>query len=174
MRSGRNRSLPGVRGGGSLALLVVVGALFGYLTQWPSYEGVLVVLGGVAMGAALQRAPRSLRALAPVPVVAGFATVAVGSPLGLLPELVGGVSGLAILLWLADDLDRPAGGITRAGQTFAIPALALGIAWMSALLLPSRAASVGVAVGLLVFAIAALAYLIGQPTLFDREGASGS
>jgi hypothetical protein len=153
---------------------VVVGALFGYLTQWPSYEGVLVVVGGVAIGGTLQRLRGSLRAIAPVPVVAGFATAAVGSPLGLLPELISGVSGLAILLWLADDLDRPAGGILRARQALAIPALALGIAWMSALLLPSRSASVGVAVGLLVFVIAALAYLIGQPALFDREEPSAS
>lgn len=158
------------RGVGSWMLLGVVGGLLGYLSDLPHYGGVALVVFAVGLGGVLQRVrPRSVRSFAPLPVVAGIATVAIASPLGLVPELVAGVSGIAVLLWLADDPGRPAGGVGRAQTALSIPALALGIAWASAFLLPSSSASLGVAVGLLVFVIAAVAYLFGRPTLIDRE-----
>jgi len=160
---------------GSLALLAVLGGLFGFLANWPHYEGLILMLAGVGAGGALQRlGPSWVRAFAPVAVVVVFTAVALESPLGLLPELVAGGGGVAVLLWLADDPGRPAGGVARAQNTLGIPALALGIAWASALLLPSSSASLGVAVGLLVFVIVAVAYLFGRPTLFDHEEPSPS
>jgi hypothetical protein len=164
----------GSRGLGSWALLAAVAALFGYLAHFPHALGVLVALAGIVLGGVLQRVPGATRGWAPVPVLIGLAVVAVGSPLGLLPELVAGVSGIAVLVWLADDLDRPPGGISRAQLQIGIPALALGIAWASALLLPSASAPLGVAVGLLVFAIVAVAVLFGEPSVFDREEPSSS
>jgi hypothetical protein len=171
------RSAPtGTRGWGSWALLGAAGALFGYLADFPHDLGVLVAVGGIVLGGILQRVPppTAARAWAPVPVLIGLAVVAVGSPLGLLPELLAGLSGIGVLVWLADDLDRPAGGISRAQLEIGIPALALGIAWASALLLPSASAPLGVAVGLLVFAIVAVAALFGEPSAFDREEPSSS
>ena len=164
------------RGIGSLVLLGAMGALFGWLSGLPSGEGIVVVLAGVAVGGVLQRlrSHAMLRSLAPVPAVLGLALVALDSTLGLLPELLAGLSGVALLVWLADDPDRPVGGILRARLTIAVPGLALGIAWAGALLLPSNSASLGVAVALLVFVIVAVAFLIGQPSTFDREEPSGS
>ncbi len=167
---------PAARGIGSLVLLGATASLFGLLGGLPLGEGIAVVLVGVAAGGVLQRlrSHARLRSLAPVPVVLGLALVALDSVFGLLPELLAGLSGVALLLWLADDPDRPAGGVGRARLTIAVPGLALGIAWAGALLLPSNSASLGVAVALLVFVIVAVAFLIGQPSTFDREEPSGS
>lgn len=166
---------PPLRGGGSFALLLVVAGLFGYLSSLPALLGVVVAVAGVALAEAAQRLPRSeLRSLSPLPAVGGLVAVAVASPLGLVPELVAGASGVALLVWLADDPARPAGGVRRARNSLAIPTAAVGIAWASALFLPSSSASLGVAVGLIVFVLAAVAYLLGQPALFDREEPSAS
>jgi hypothetical protein len=45
------------------------------------------------------------------------------------------------------------------------------MSWVSALLLPPGSATVGVAAGLLAFAIGAVAFLVARPRLFDREEA---
>jgi len=164
------------RGLGSWGLLGAIGGLFGFVTGLPHGEGVITVIAGVLLGGWMQR-QRSrgrLRSLAPIPVLVALGATAVASPLGLLPELLAGASGLAVLVWLADDPGRPVGGVARARLTVGIPALALGIAWSSALLLPSSSAPIGVAAGLLVFVLVTVAFLIGWPSTFDREEPSAS
>ncbi|HXY47088.1 MAG TPA: hypothetical protein VEK13_04240 [Thermoplasmata archaeon] len=164
------------RGLGSWGLLGAIGGLFGFVTGLPHGEGAITVIAGVLLGGWMQR-QRSrgrLRSLAPIPVLVALGATAVASPLGLLPELLAGASGLAVLVWLADDPGRPVGGVARARLTVGIPALALGIAWSSALLLPSSSAPIGVAAGLLVFVLVAVAFLIGWPSTFDREEPSAS
>ena len=59
----------------------------------------------------------------------------------------------------------------RALPEVAVPALALGIAWSSALFLPSRVVPLGVAGALLALAIVAVAFLVGWPSVLDREEA---
>lgn len=160
---------------GSSVLLAVAGGFLGYLTVLHGFLALGVVWAGVALGIGLRLVPQPrVRPWAPVPVLAALVTGAVSSPLGVVPELVAGGSALAFLVWLVDDPTRPAGGIVRGRVTVLLPAAALGIAWASALLLPSRSASLGVAAGLLVFVIAALAFLIGSPELFDRDTAATS
>jgi hypothetical protein len=160
---------------GSSVLLALAGGFLGYLTVLPAYLALAVVWVGVALGIGLRLVRDSrVQPWAPVPVLAALVTGAVASPFGVVPELVAGGSSLAFLIWLTDDPTRPAGGVVRGRAAFLIPAFALGIAWASALLLPSRSASLGVAAGLLVFVIAALAYLVGKPELFDRDTAATS
>lgn len=151
-------------------LLAVLGGLLGYLSALPDSLGILAVLGPIVVGFGL-RALRSerWRWTAPLPVLAALVWGAFRSPFGLVPELIAGGCGLAFLAWLADDPAREPGGIARAGTTLALPGVALGIAWSSALLLPSSSASLGVAAGLLVFALVALALLVSRPEVFDRE-----
>ena len=96
---------------------------------------------------------------------------AVLAPVGLGIELVAGLAGLAFLLWLADEPTPPVGGSVRSLPTLAVPALALGIAWSSALFLPAGAVPLGVAGDLLALTLAAVAFLVGRPALFDREEA---
>jgi hypothetical protein len=165
----------GVRGPSvpSTALLAVVGGFLGFLAGFPYFLGIVIVAAGVATAVGVRTARSArLRAFAPGPLVLALGVVAVGSPLGLVPELVAGAAGLSFLVWLADDPARSPGGVGRASATILVPALAVGIAWSSALLLPAIAAPLGVAAGVLVFALVALAYLVARPGLFDREEAA--
>lgn len=152
------------------ALLVVFGGFLGYLSGVPEGGGLFVVLVPIALGFGL-RAVRSgsARWIAPLPVLSGLAAGVFLSPFGIVPELVAGGCGLAFLAWLAEDPSRAPGGLARAGTTIMVPAVALGIAWSSALLLPSGSATLGVAAGLLVSALVAVALLVARPDVFDRE-----
>ena len=164
---------PQFRGIASGAFLLVASGLFGYFGTLPVALGAGLALGLTGAALALRAHARArLRAIAPVPALAALIVAALASPLGLLPELLAGMAGLAFLAWLADDPTRPIGGLGRARMTLLLPALALGIAWASALLLPSRAAPIGVAGGLLAGALVALAILIARPGAFDREEAT--
>lgn len=156
----------------SLSVFGAAAGVFGYLSGFPAGAGLAVVLVAVGVAEVLRsNASPSVAAFAPVPAVLGLVVVAVGSPAGLGIELFAGLAGLALLLWLADDPFRPVGGDRRSLPALAIPALALGIAWSSALFLPAGAVPLGVAGGLLALALAAVALLLGRPTVFDREEA---
>lgn len=160
--------------GGAL-VLGLFAAFLGYTSGLPPAVGIGAAVALVALGTGLRSIPsRRALALAPVPPLAGVVLGALWSPLGLVPELAAGAAGLAYLVWLADDPSRPPGGIARARMTLLVPAVALGLAWSSALLLPSSSATLGIAAVLLVLALGALAYLIGQPTLFDLEPPASS
>ena len=156
----------------SLALLLVGAGFLGYLSGFPDGAGELLAVAAVVGGVVLRATSSSTpAAVAPVPVLAVLALDAVTAPVGLGSELFAGLAGLAFLVWLADDPSRPTGGADRAAPTLAVPALALGIAWSSALFLPSRAVPLGVAGALLALTLAVIALLVGRPTVFDREEA---
>jgi len=154
----------------SLGLLLIAAVYLGFLSGYPGGFGPLVAGIAVVFAAGLRvGAPRGVAAYAPVPVLVALAVEAVPAPLGLGTELLAGLSGLAFLLWLADDPTRTVGGAARSLPTVAVPALALGIAWSSALFLPAGAVPLGVAGGLLALTLAAVAFLVGRPAVFDRE-----
>lgn len=155
---------------GSSALLAITAGFLGYLAPGPYSLAPALLVGLVVVGAGLRSSRRrELQAAAPVAPLVGLGLGALASPLGLVPELLAGAAALAYLVWLADDPGRPRGGVARARLTLALPALALGICWSSALLLPSSSASLGVAAALLGGSLAALAFLLSRPGLFDRE-----
>ena len=156
----------------SLALLLVSATYLGYLSGFPFGLGPILAAAAVVLAAVIRSSPEeSDAAYAPAPALAALAIEAVSAPIGFGTELVAGLAALAFLVWLADDPNRPAGGPVRGLPTIAVPALALGIAWSSGLLLPAGAVPLGVAGGLLALALAAVAYLVGSPSLFDREEA---
>ena len=164
---------PRSRGIASGTFLLVASGLLGYFSTLPVPLGAGLAMGLTATALAMRARSRGRpRAFAPVPALAALIVAALSSPLGLLPELLAGMAGLAFLAWLADDPTRPAGGLGRARMTLLLPGLALGIAWASALLLPSRAAPIGVAGGLLAGALVTLSLLIARPGAFDREEAT--
>lgn len=156
----------------SLSLLFVSAAALGYLSGFPDGLGLLVAIAAVLLAAVLRvSSDHDLAVYAPVPALAGIAVEAAAAPVGFGTELLAGFAGLCFLAWLADDPARPVGGDLRALPTIMLPALALGIAWSSALFLPAGAVPLGVAGGLLALTLAAVAFLVGSPSVFDREEA---
>ena len=156
----------------SLAILFVGTTYLGYLSGFPYGLGVFVAAGAVVLAAVLRRSRSGAdAAYAPAPVLAVLAIEAASAPVGFGTELIAGLAALGFLVWLADDPARPAGGPLRELPTIAVPTLALGIAWTSGLLLPTGALPLGYAGGLLALALAAVAYLVIRPAVFDREEA---
>ncbi len=153
-------------------MLVVLSLLLIYESQLPAGTTVLLgvfVLAAIGAGTGLRAArPALLREAAPIPVLLGLGVLAVESPLLPLSELLVGLTGVVFVAWLMDDPARPPAGVSRGMIGWTIPALGVGVAWASSFLLPSRAAPVGVAGGLLAGALVLLAYLISRPDLFDR------
>lgn len=156
----------------SLALLLVASVSLGYLSGFPDGFGPLLAAVAVGLAAGVRTSPSaSVAGYAPVPAVLVLAAEAVTAPVGTGTELIAGLAGLAFLLWLADDPSRPVGGAVRALPTIALPGLALGIAWTSALFLRPGAVPLGVAGALLALTLAVVALFVGRPSLFDREEA---
>jgi len=156
----------------SLALLLVTLTYLGYLSGYPYGYGFVVAAGAVALAAFLRASPSGSDAgYAPAPVLAALALEAAAAPVGFGTELIAGFAALAFLVWLADDPSRPTGGPLRSLPTIAVPSLALGLAWVSGIIVPAGALPLGVAGGLLALTLAAVAYLVGSPSLFDREEA---
>jgi hypothetical protein len=156
----------------TLVALLVPAVFLGYLSGFPGGAGVILMVAAVAAAAALRVVARpGLTSFAPIPVLLALVVEAVAAPVGFGTEIMAGLAGLAFLVWLADDPARPEGGAVRGLPVVAIPALALGIAWSSALFLPSGVVPLGVAGALLALAIVAVAFLVGWPTVLDRDEA---
>ncbi|HTT14740.1 MAG TPA: hypothetical protein VMG81_03055 [Thermoplasmata archaeon] len=169
--TGRSRRL----GWPGLALSGAVAVVLGFAGPWPDGLGVLVALGSVAGTAGLRLAASgTARELAIAPTLGGLVALASAAPPTALLDLVAGLGGVAAIVWVVDDPDRPPGGLLRGFGTYAIPGLAVGIAWSGAVVLPGGTFSFGVVAALLVLVLLAAAYLTGRPELFDREETSAS
>jgi hypothetical protein len=162
----RWRTLPALAAVGAVAIVM---ALIG---DWPTDLGIGIALVtvGVATALSLLTDPR-LRLLAPLPMLAGFLVLAAGLPSYPAPELLAGVGGVVLLAWIAEDAARPSGGLLRGAIGWGLPCLAVGLAWVSAFLLPPSAAPVGVAGGLLAAVVIALAWLFHRPEIVTSEPA---
>lgn len=153
-----------------LALFAGTAGLFATTSGLPLIEGLAVALAGVGGSAVLR--PRLDGARSPyavVPALGALAVLAAAAPNSPLAELFGGVAALTLLAWLADDPRRSPGGVVRAAPSLLLVALTLGIAWMSALFLPTGSARVGFGAALLVLVTILVAILLGRPELIDRE-----
>jgi hypothetical protein len=123
----------------------------------------------IATGVGFRGSPKAyLRSAAPLPVLLGLGVVVVELPLSSLAELLAGVLGVLFVAWLMEEPTRPPAGVARGAMGWLIPGLGVAVAWASSFLLPSNAAPVGVAGGLLAAALVLLAYLTRRPDLFDR------
>jgi hypothetical protein len=167
----RPGSNPPVVGPGGVFLVAMTVAL-ALLSAWPAPVALVVAALGLLGGVGLRQAlPASARLVALGPVLGALVALGASAPLGVGAEGVAGFAGVAVIAWLTEDPDRPVGSFVRRVPSWAVPALGVGIAWAGAALLPSGAAPLGVAVGLLVAALAALAYLVRRPELLDRDRA---
>ena len=154
----------------SLACMALATLLLGLVSGFPGGFGFLVAGGAVVLAVALRLSASPVdRAWAPVPVLGALLVEAVAAPIAFGAEVLAGFAGIAFFLWVADDPARPLGGAVRSFSAISVPALALGIAWGSALFLPAGNVPLGVAGAVLVVALAAVALLLARPESFDRE-----
>jgi len=156
------------------AVLVVALELFGLLTSFPWFLS-LPIGGAGAVGAIVLRARSAGRQTdaAVLVVLLTLGILALGAPYTWSAGLLGGLVVLALLLWIADEPGRVANGARRALTGIGVVTLAFGVAWLSAFLLPSTHASVGVVAGFLVAVILLASVLLGQPELIERESSLG-
>jgi len=147
--------------GATTAVLAACAGFLGLLGALPDLLGpILGVLGVVLSSVWRSRESTSPAVLATAPALAAIVVLTASAPAAASTELFAGLTGLAFLLWLADDPARPAGGGRRAGPTIAPAALAVGLAWAFALSLSGEPVEVGLAGGVLAAAIVVLAVLI--------------
>ena len=161
---GRRLGPAGLAGSAAVALLL------GYESALSPPVGLLIAAAGLAATTAMRAGPApGVREFAIGPLLAALAVVAITAPLSAVSELLAGLGGVAAIVWVVDDPDRAPGGLARGATTIAIPALAVGIAWSSALLLPGGTLTFGITAALLVLVLAGVAVLLGRPDLFDRD-----
>jgi hypothetical protein len=163
---------PSFRGrfGASVPLLLVAALALGAVGRLPLVVALPVAAAGVVVGVAM-RGSRDLlaREASIVPVLLVLGALALQAPVAPVPGLLAGFAGVAFLVWLTDDPHRPPAGISRGWVEWTLPGVGVALAWSSTLLLPSTAAPVGVAGGLLAASVLALAFLVRQPELFDTD-----
>ena len=158
-------SRPTDRGGG-LATTMLFGftvGVLGLLGSLPLIVGPATGVAGVAVTAVLRsRGSPRVGNWALLPALGTIAVLAATAPAEPASELFAGLAGLTLLLWIADDPERPAGGGRRAVPTIALGALGVGLAWSITLALPGRSPDVGLAGGLLAAALVLLALLVAR------------
>ena len=159
------RPPPPGRGGG-LATTVLLGGtacFLGLLGGLPFPVGPAVGALGVAASAIWRTYGRGRGGAVPlVPALVALVVLAVTAPVAASTDLFAGLTGLAFLLWVADDPGRPAGGGRRAAPTIAPAALAVGFAWAITLVLAGQPQEIGLAGGLLAAALVLLAVLFSS------------
>ncbi|MGP8077257.1 MAG: hypothetical protein ACLQD8_05295 [Thermoplasmata archaeon] len=157
--------LPGV-------LLAVTVEMFGLTTTLP--WAVALVVGGAGIAAAIAVRTRSAGRrtdTAALLVLLVLGVLALTAPDTPLTGIAAGLVVLAFLLWLADEPGRVSGGARRALPAVGVTALAFGIAWVGAFLLPAARVPIGVVGGLLVAVILLAALLLGRPEQLEQEPA---
>jgi len=170
MATMRPRRIATARVGLSAVILVGAIELFALTTLVPWM--LALILGGAGASAAI-----ALRAIsggrrtdgAALLVLLVLGVLAAGAPDTESVGIGGGVAVVALLLWLADEPGRVSDGMRRALPTVGLVALAFGVAWVSAFLLPSASVPTGVIGALLVVVILLAATLFGRPELLERE-----
>ena len=150
------------RGGSGLTFVLAVLAVsaFGLVVGLPDLLGPVIGVAGLVLSSLWRRRSTAGRSFVPLPALVALAVLAVSAPVVASAELFGSFATLGVLLWLADDPARPAGGGRRAARALGSCVLAIGIAWSLVLLLPRPSGEVGVAGALLALVLLALAYLL--------------
>jgi hypothetical protein len=158
--------------GPTVPVLILISLVLAYGSRLAPAPAFAVALLGVGAGLGLRAARRPILGdLSPVPVLVVLGILAAETPIAPVAELLVGAVGVVFVAWLADDPSRPPAGVARGAAVWAIPGLGVALAWVSEFLLPSSAAPLGVAGGLLAASLLVLAYLVTRPELFEREGA---
>jgi hypothetical protein len=165
---------PWYRGLGSS---VALGGLLLYVGSFarPEWVALLAAAAGVAGGSYLRWDPSPLaRSAAPAPPLAALSVVALLAPRTFLVAGLAAVGSVLFLAWLADDPRRAPGGAGRAVPTLLTASLLVALAWGSSSLVPAGTATLGVAAGLVILVVVAVALLVARPELMGGEEAPAS
>ncbi|MFZ0699867.1 MAG: hypothetical protein WAN74_06755 [Thermoplasmata archaeon] len=158
-----------------LGLLAVGAAIAVGLGIWDPHgglEGIAIAVAGFAAAGALRAfAGRNVRPFEFLPAVAALGYLALVVPTSIVTNLLAGVSALALFVWLVDDPELPRGNLRRSGDVLLLPALGLAVALSSSLLIQPGYVYVGVAAGLLVGGLLAVAWVLSHPETFDTPDA---
>ena len=158
------------RAGITSALLGAALVVFSLTTDLPWYVAFSLAGTGIVVAVLLRTRSGGLRSdSAALIVLLVIGILAGGAAPTRLAGAAGGLTVLAFLLWLADEPGLVRGAVRRAMPAVGLAALAFGIAWMSAFLIPSTPEPIGIAGGLLVLVIFLAAVLLGRPELFRHE-----
>lgn len=153
---------PGAGSGTSIALVAAVG-LTGLFDNLPfPLGGVLGVIGALVAIVLRRHPPFRDRLWVALPVLLTISVESIFAPAGAGPELLAGLSALALLAWWADDGVRPVGGAARAVVALTMVAVGIGAAWAIVLLWPHRTSDVGAAGALIAVGLVALAILLAR------------
>jgi len=163
------------RGGSAFTFAIVAAALglFGWVGNLPDLLGPVVGVLGLALSALWRRRGSQAATFAPLPALVALGLLAASCPTLSSTELFGSLATVGLLLWMADDPARPAGGGRRASSALGTCGLAAGLAWSMTLVLPSLSGEIGVAGGLLAGVLLLLAFLLAHPVP-DRPAPGGS
>lgn len=160
------RTVPAHGDLGTTVLLAGIYGFLGLLGGLPVFLGPVIGVLGAVGSYVLRRTDRGgTSAIALGPALLALAILTPAAPAGPATDLFAGLAALALLLWIADEPGRPAGGARRSVPTIAPAALGVAFAWALTLGLPGQEAKVGVAGALIAGALVLLAFLLGHLSL---------
>jgi hypothetical protein len=146
------------------ALLLALGAIaLGSQSSFGLLFGIAFTAGTVAIGAYLRYHGGSLRLFGLELPLIGLIVASGWTRISVLTELLAGTAGLLYLLWLADDAPVAPESTRNVVQALALPALALGIALGTSLIVPVTSLLIGATAGILVALLLGVAWLFDHP-----------
>ncbi len=137
-------------------------AILALLAPRFAVEGFGVVIAAAALAWALRSIRRTAgSSLAIAPLAAGLLVACAIAPDSVVGVILGGISALATVVWLGDNRDAPRPFIDR-WQAVSLPGLAVAVAVVVSLALPTAHAVLGVAAALVAGVVLLIAYLLDR------------
>lgn len=134
-----------------------------------SFVGLGVAMGAAVLAFGLRRLSRPLGALfAILPLALGLLVVCAIGPNSVTGASLGGIGALAALVWLGDDLDAPRTWVDR-WRAVSLPGLAVAVAVLISIALPTSHAVLGVAAALVAGVVLLIAFLLDRSDPFGES-----
>ncbi len=146
------------------SLLLALGAFaLGSQSSFGLVFGIALAVATVGIGTFLRHRGGAFRLFGLELPLVGLAIASGWTRISVLTELLAGAAGLLYLLWLADDAPPAPESTRNVTEALALPALALGIAVTSSLIVPVTSLLIGATAGILVALILGVAWLFDHP-----------
>ncbi|MGA7923309.1 MAG: hypothetical protein WCA77_04965 [Thermoplasmata archaeon] len=143
-------------------------AILALLAPRFAVEGFGVVIAAAAVAFVLRSVSRSLGpVLAIVPLSLGLLVACAIAPDSVIGVSLGGVGALATVVWLGDNRGAPRHLIDR-WRALSLPGLAVAVAVVISLALPTTHAVLGIAAALVAGVVLLIAYLLDRSDPFGE------